>query len=74
MNVWMILLLGIIIGWIIGVIIVRQNYETCRKQIEVMKKDLFESGEQLEKASRVLDGLAYDIQDKENQLQTLVHE
>ena len=40
MSVWILFLIGIIIGWIIGVIVARQNYETCRKHVQRLEQEL----------------------------------
>ena len=63
MNVWLVLLLGILIGWIIGIFLVRQNYETCKKQVELLKKELSESGAELEAASKTLEKLTHEVEE-----------
>ena len=73
MNVWIVLLLGVIIGWIIGVIIVRQNSQTCKSQIELLKKELMESDEKLQEATNALDALTQEVEEKESQLQSVIH-
>ena len=42
MSVWILFLIGIIIGWIIGVVIARQNYEACREHVERLKQELLQ--------------------------------
>jgi len=42
MSVWILFLIGIIIGWIIGIIIARQNYETCRKHVKRLEQELLQ--------------------------------
>jgi len=74
MNMWIVLLLGIIIGWIVGILLVRQNYETCRSQIEAMKQELEANESQLQKTEQALAELTHDIAEKEAQLQTIIHE
>jgi len=73
MNMWIVLLLGIIVGWIIGVLLVRQNYEICRSQVESMKKELLDSEAILQDASQTLAGLTHEIEEQEARLQTLSH-
>ncbi len=71
MNVWIVLLIGVIIGWIIGIIIVRQNFQTCNKQIELLKRELSERDEKLQDATKTLDDLAQEVKEKESQLQSI---
>jgi uncharacterized membrane-anchored protein YhcB (DUF1043 family) len=73
MNVWIVLLIGVIIGWIIGVIIVRQNYQTCKNQIALLKRELVENDEKLQAATKTLDVLTEEVEEKESQLQSIVH-
>jgi len=73
MNVWIVLLIGVIIGWIIGVIIVRQNYQTCKNQIALLKRELVENDEKLQAATKTLDVLTQEVEEKESQLQSIVH-
>ncbi len=50
MSPWITLVIGLVIGWFIGVLLVRQNYETCRKQVERMQQSLQEQDAQLQAA------------------------
>ncbi len=58
MSLWLVLLLGIVIGWIIGVVIVRQNHETCKKHIAALKAELASTEQQLGEAEHMLEGIA----------------
>ena len=71
MNVWIVLLLGVIIGWIIGVIIVKQNSQMCGEQIALLKQELMTSDEQLQEAARTLDVLTTEVEEKESQLRSI---
>jgi len=42
MTSWALLIIGIIIGWIIGVLISQQTHETCRKQLDRLKEELLD--------------------------------
>ncbi len=66
MNVWLVLLLGILIGWFIGIFLVRQNHETCKKQIELLKQELSDSDAKLEEASKTLEKLTHDVEETVN--------
>jgi uncharacterized membrane-anchored protein YhcB (DUF1043 family) len=74
MNVWFILLIGIIVGWIIGFIIIRQNYETCSEQLAALENEFSEREEALRSATGTLDNLKYEIQQKEAELQAFARE
>ncbi len=63
MSPWITLLIGLIIGWIVGVLIARQNYETCRKQIEHMKQELLAQDAQLETARQEIADLETKIKE-----------
>ena len=71
MSTWIVLLIGIIIGWVIGIIIIRQNFHTCKKQVELLKQDLMERDENLQKATQTLDALAQEVEKKGSQLQSI---
>ena len=66
MNVWLVLLLGILIGWFIGIFLVRQNYETCEKQLALLKQEVSESGAKLDEASKTLEKLSHDAGETED--------
>ncbi len=68
MSPWIALLLGIIIGWIFGIIIARQNYETCRKQIERMKEELGVQETEIKTAQDAIDHLRKDLKEKDEEL------
>lgn len=61
MSSWLLLILGIIIGWIIGVIVARQNYETCRKHLARLKKELLEQESALNSSKEVLNRLKHMV-------------
>ena len=61
MNLWLVLILGIIIGWIIGVFIVRMNHENCKKQVSLLKQQLSEKDTQLQEAEHAIEDLTKDI-------------
>ena len=65
MSVWLVLLIGIIIGWIIGVFIVRQNYETCKKHVDQLKQELTEKEEKLHAAEDQRERLEKEIKEGE---------
>ncbi len=71
MSTWIVLLIGIIIGWVIGIIIIRQNFYTCKKQVELLKQELMERDENLQKATQTLDALAQEVEKKGSQLQSI---
>ncbi len=71
MSTWIVLLIGIIIGWVIGIIIIRQNFHTCKKQVELLKQELMERDENLQKATQTLDALAQEVEKKGSQLQSI---
>jgi len=74
MSAWIILLAGIIVGWIIGIIIIRQNFQTCKKQVELLKQELMERDENLQKATQTLDALAQEVEEKGDQLQSIANQ
>ena len=74
MSVWLILLIGLIIGWIIGVFIVRQNYETCKKNVEQLKQELAEKEAKLHSVKDQRERLEQELQDKETVLQEIAHD
>ncbi|HID33800.1 MAG TPA: hypothetical protein EYP25_04405 [Anaerolineae bacterium] len=63
MSPWITLFIGLVIGWIVGVLIARQNYETCRKQIERMKQELMAQDVQLETARQEIADLETKIKE-----------
>ncbi len=63
MSPWIVLIIGIVIGWIIGVLIARQNYETCRKQIEKMKQEMLAQDAQLKSAKEEISHLEEQLQE-----------
>jgi len=65
MSPWLALFIGLVIGWIVGVLIARQNYETCRKQIEQMKQELMAQDAQLQSARREIANLEDQVKDKQ---------
>ena len=65
MSVWIILLLGLIAGWIIGVFIVRQNYETCKKHVELLKQELSEKKEKHHSVEDQRERLEHEVQELE---------
>jgi len=65
MSAWFVLLFGIIIGWIVGVFIVRQNYETCKSHVETLKQELAEKEEELHSVEDQRQRLESEIHDKE---------
>jgi len=64
MSPWLALVIGLIIGWIVGVLIARQNYETCRKQIERMKQELTAQDAQLQSARQEIANLEEQVKEK----------
>ncbi len=62
MSPWIVLIIGIVIGWIIGVLIARQNYETCRKQIEQMKQEMLAQEAQIKSAKEEIAQLEDQLQ------------
>jgi len=73
MNMWIVLLIGVIIGWIIGIIVIRQNFQTCKKQVDLLKQELMERDENLQKSTQTLEALAQEVEKKEEQLQSFPH-
>ncbi len=65
MSPWLALFIGLAIGWIVGVLIARQNYETCRKQIEQMKQELMAQDAQLQSARQEIADLEDQIAEKQ---------
>ncbi len=66
MSPWIVLFIGIVIGWIIGVLIARQNYETCRKQIEQMKQEMLAQDAQLKSAQEEISHLEDQLQENKS--------
>ncbi len=50
MSPWITLIIGLAIGWFIGMLLVHQNHETCRQQVEHLRLDLQEQEAQLRTA------------------------
>lgn len=73
MNMWIVLLIGVIIGWIIGIIVIRQNFQTCKKQVDLLKQELMERDENLQKSTQTLEALAQEVEKKEEQPQSFPH-
>ena len=65
MSPWLALIIGLVIGWIVGVLIARQNYETCRKQIEQMKQELMAQDAQLQSARQEIADLEDQVAEKQ---------
>ena len=66
MSPWIVLIIGIVIGWIIGVLIARQNYETCRKQIEQMKQEMLAQDAQIKSAKEEIAQLEDQLQENKS--------
>ncbi len=64
MSPWLALIIGLVIGWIVGVLIARQNYETCRKQIERMKQELMAQDKQLQSARQEIAELEEQVEEQ----------
>jgi len=73
MNMWIVLLIGVIIGWIIGIIVIRQNFQTCKKQVDLLKQELMERDENPQKSTQTLEALAQEVEKKEEQHQSFPH-
>lgn len=71
MTTWLIILVGLVIGWLIGYVIISQNHATCRQQTETLEATLAETDAALEKASQERDRLAHAIQQKEAELKAI---
>ena len=71
MTVWLIILVGLVIGWLIGYIIISQNHATCRRQTEALEAELAEINAALEKASQKREELARAIRQKEGELKAI---
>lgn len=71
MSSWIVLLIGVIIGWIIGIVIIRQNFQTCKQQIALLKQEMLERDENLQKATQTLDTLTREVEKKDSQLQSI---
>jgi uncharacterized membrane-anchored protein YhcB (DUF1043 family) len=61
MSLWLVLILGIIVGWIIGVFIVRMNHENCKKQVALLKQQISEKDEQIQEAEHAIEDLTHEI-------------
>lgn len=59
MAPWILLIIGIIIGWIIGVIISRQNDKNCRKHLDHLRKELLEQESAIDSSQKTLNRLEH---------------
>jgi len=61
MSLWLVLLLGVIVGWIVGIFIVRMNHENCKNQIKLLKQQISEKDAQIHEAEHAIEDLTQTI-------------
>ncbi len=71
MNAWLIFLIGMIVGWVIGLIIAYQNYETCKRHLSLLEEDFENAGKRLQSLMAKRDNLRDALQQKEDTLLAL---
>ena len=71
MNAWLIFLIGIIVGGVIGLIITYQNYETCKQHLALLDEEFVNVGKRRQALAEKRDSLRGIVSEKEDALLAL---
>jgi len=71
MNAWLIFLVGLIVGGVIGLIITHQNYETCKRRLSLLDEEFASVGKRLQALAEKRDSLLRIVAEKEDALRAL---
>ena len=63
MSLWLVLLLGIVAGVLIGIISGRSNYADCREIIKELEQEVHDKSQKLDEAQTEIDHLKHRKED-----------